>query len=314
MKTKIFFNSLLSIIISSFLCVSCIQQSNAAPDGSPIPLFLSETPQPIVTEASTITPSPIFTPLPTLTTGEQDNYVRSLLKDNPRCQLPCWWSISPGKTSWDETEGFLNFLGVTVGQTELESGVNHHWTLFKEELSELNLSFIEEDAPNGIVDTILVGSNFSGRQDQQDFESMWESYSPREVMRIYGVPSRVLLSTTGIIGLGDSGKHGYIVWIFYDQLGFMIRYDGTVADLPTYHFCLELKEGAEDINRIDLMLQNPSNPLPLERDDNILTTDPSRAMSIQDAAGISVEEFYRLFTQDDKPACFDTPHDIWPVR
>lgn len=308
MKTNIFFNSSLQILIFIFLCMSCTPNRNLTPS------FSTATPQPTITEISTITLSPTFISLPTLTTGEQENYVREFLKTNAGCHLPCWWGITPGRTSWQETEKILHYLGVTIGQTQLESGVKHHWTLFEDELSEFNLSFIEREMPNGIVDTIFVGGNFSGKQDQRDFESLWESYAPKEVMRRYGVPSRILLSTIGTIGLGDSGKHGYILWIFYDQLGFMMRYDGVVADLPTYHFCPALKVGVDDIYRIDITLQHPDNALPLEWDDSILTTEPSRAMSIQDSAGISVEEFYRLFIQDDRPACFDTPHDIWPVR
>ena len=37
----------------------------------------------------------------------------------------------------------------------------------------------------------------------------------------------------------------------------------------------------------------------------------SKAKSIEDATGLSVEEFYELFQQNPDGACFETPRSIW---
>jgi hypothetical protein len=316
MNANILFKGLLWIPIIFLLNTGCTPIAVTEVGINATPTLQLATLQPSVTGTSTKEPSPIITltPLPTLTTEEQDIYVRELLKTNADCQLPCWWRITPGKTSWNDTEDFLRYLGATIGQTELESGVILHWAMLQDNLSYIDQGFLEREVHAGKVDTIFVGGNHSGTQNQSNFEAMWESYSPRQIMTKYGAPSRVLLSAPGGTGLGDTGNNGYIMWIFYDYSGFMIRYDGIVADLPVYHFCPELKKGADDIYRIDITLQYPDHPLSLEWDDAILSTQPSRAKSIQDAAGISIDEFYRLFTQNDEPACFDTPHDIWVVK
>lgn len=309
MKTNIIFKGLLWTTISILLSTGCTPISVTDVGIHATMLFPSVTPQPLLTETSTRVPLSTTTlvPLPTLTAGEQENYVRELLKTNAGCQLPCWWGITPGKTSWGDAERFLRYLGANIGQTKLESGIIY----YNISVSNNSYGFFEQ---LGVVDTVSVMGNNGGTQNQRDFESMWESYSPKQVLGRYGVPSRILLSTTGVTGLGDTGNNGYILWIFYDYSGFMIRYDGTVADLPVYHFCPELKVGADDISRIDITLQYPDHPLPLEQHDSILPTQPSRAMSIQDATGMSLKEFHQLFSQDEKPACFDTPHNIWPVR
>lgn len=31
-----------------------------------------------------------------------------------------------------------------------------------------------------------------------------------------------------------------------------------------------------------------------------------------EVTGLSLEQFYKLLTQDDEPACFEAPRDIWP--
>jgi hypothetical protein len=273
----------------------------------------SETLQPVVIETNTVVPTPFITPIPTLLTDEQEIYIKEFLEGNTDCRLPCWWGITPGKTSWQESETLLRHLGAIIKQFQSEAGGDRYGVRLLG-LPELNLSFYDNGIPNSKVDRIFVGGNEGGGQDQREFEVFWESYSPKEVMSKYGVPSRILLYTMGTLGNTDLGIHGYTLWIFYDLLGFMIRYDGTISDLPTYHFCFELKEGVGDIHRISLTLQHPDNPLPLERDDSILGSDSSRSVPIQNATDISIEEFHRLFTQNDKTYCFDTPHDIWPMR
>ena len=315
MKSNTLLNALLWIALSLVGFTGCTSMPGPNTDIIATPSPPSVTQKPFTTE--TITRVPSLTSLAsrsTLTATEQENYVSELLKTNAGCKLPCWWGITPGETSWEDAEHFLIYLGATIGRTDIPSGMILHWAKFSDSLSDIETSFFEQEIRVGIIDSISAIGNYGSTQNQRDFESLWESYSPKEVIKAYGVPSRVLLSATGVTGVGDTGNNGYILWIFYDHLGFLIRYGGIVPDLPIYHFCPELQVGADDIYRIDFYLQHPDNSLPLESHDTILTTSPSRAMSIQDAAGMSTEEFYRLFIQGEEPTCFDTPHDIWPVR
>ena len=255
----------------------------------------------------------VSTQQPTLTVTEQESYVKMLLKTNVDCMLPCWLGITPGKTSWQETETLLRHLGATIKQFQRESGGNLYGVRLLG-LPELVLSFYDNGTTNSKVDRIFVSGNEGGGQDQREFEVFWESYSPVEVMSKYGVPSRILLYTMGTLGNTDIGKHGYTLWIFYDSLGFMIRYDGFIADEETFRFCFDLNRGANDIDRIALTLQHQDYAFPLESSDSILSANPSRGIPFQDIAGISIEKFHQLFTQDEKPYCLETPHDIWPVR
>jgi hypothetical protein len=259
----------------------------------------------------------VETAQPTLTWIEQESYIKELLKTNAGCDLPCWWGIKPGETSWGEAELFLHYLGVTTKEIKLESGAPYYGALHPR-LSEFSLGFIMDEEQAGIVNIVFIGGNHGSTQNQRDFETFWESYSPKKVIGKYKIPSRVLLRVPGAGGPGNSGIKGYILWIFYDELGFMIRYDGKVADLPVYHICPELKAGVDDIDRISMTLQHPDHPLPLEWDDSILTIGLSPGLPpilpIQDATGISLENFYKLFAQDDKPACFDTPQEIWSIK
>lgn len=311
MKTNCFFESWLWMLFSAFLFVGCTSISPA--DVGPQEALDTSliTAQPLPTQTPTVL-SP--TQQATLTITEQKNYVTELVKTSPLCKLPCWWGITPGKTTWQEAEGFLLYLGVNILREEKTDAIVHHTQFFKGLLPGLGVSLYEKKSREGIVDTIFADGNTAGTQKQDEFESFWAAYSPKQITRMYGTPSRVLLSAPGQTGIGDTGKNGYTLWIFYDYLGFMIRYDGTVADLPVYHFCPEVKEGADDIGTIRLVLKYPDHDTPLEETDILLNSQIWRVKSIQEATGMSPKEFHQIFSQDEKPACFDTPHDIWPVR
>lgn len=256
---------------------------------------------------------PIVTEKPTLSPIEREVAIKELMATNAGCRLPCFWGITPGVTDWKNAAKFLQTIGATVGDIEESPGTHYHSVVFKDEnlTTGDNFGFLET---LNVVNSIFASGNLYGSSARtvKDFTSLWASYSPKEILNSYGIPSRVLLSSVVAIGLGDTGRQGYTLWFFYDHLGFMIRYDGTVPDLPVYHICPQFQEGG-DITRIDLVLQNPSNSSPLELQDSILggSAAPRVILPIEDAAGISVAEFQKLFAGQESVPCFDTPRDIW---
>lgn len=313
MTKNIFCHHLCWIVILLCLvgCYSPTAGAHSEEEETPSPS--SEDLQPTAAETPTVIPSLFFTPLPTLAVEEQENYIKGFLETNTDCRLPCWWGVTPGKTSWQETESLLRHLGATIFPFQTESGGNRYAVRLLG-LPELNLSIYQNGMPNSKVDKIFVSGNKGGGQDQREFEAFWESYSPKEVMSKYGVPSRILLDTLGALGNTNLGIHGYTLWIFYDSLRFMIRYDGFIADEEIFRFCFNLNPGANDIDHIELTLQYKDYAFPLEHGDSILGSAFPRGIPFQDITGISIEEFHQLFTQIEKPYCLETPHGIWPTR
>lgn len=104
----------------------------------------------------------------------------------------------------------------------------------------------------------------------------------------------------------------YDLWIFYDDQGFLLHYTGLAEFQPIYRICPTFgAEGNIGIG-LDMYLQSPENKAPLESLTNIQALGPSALLPIDKAAGLSVEDFYKLFGQNSKPVCFETPRDIWP--
>jgi hypothetical protein len=71
----------------------------------------TSSPTSTITPTSTSTPIPsIITPtsLPTISPSKIDQAISELVHTNGGCSLPCFWGITPGKTSWLEANQILN--------------------------------------------------------------------------------------------------------------------------------------------------------------------------------------------------------------
>jgi hypothetical protein len=84
------------------------------------------------TPKSTNTPTllPSFTPeatlIPTLPRDQALQAILDLYADNGGCQLPCWWGITPGVTTWEDAYSRLSPLGRVFGPMENTSRVKRY--------------------------------------------------------------------------------------------------------------------------------------------------------------------------------------------
>ena len=117
-------------LIITLAVVGCVQQGNPIPNtqtkitqmptGTYVPTStivhtvkpsVTLTPTKYRTASQTTSPRPTkiptLKPLPTLTTQEALLKVEDLFLHNGGCELPCWWGITPGETTWQSTQQFL---------------------------------------------------------------------------------------------------------------------------------------------------------------------------------------------------------------
>ena len=256
-------------------------------------------PSPTLTPTRTPTPSstPTLTPLPTLTAQERETRIRELLKTNGDCELPCWWGITPGRTNWAATRQFIMQYdgGFSYGTGDLD-------------IDDIYIRVVMPEG-EGVVESIKV--DVEGHYNQLVFEEDWKYYSLAQILATYGEPSRVWIQlAAGPVMPGST--MGYGVWLFYDHLGFLVCYGGSgVVVQPIYHVCPTLR-GPGGIVSIRLWLQSPDSKTLLEELAGVTQEQLPYLRPVEEATGLSVEEFYTLFTQSDGPACFESPRDMWP--
>lgn len=276
--------------------------------GSNSPLYqrtLTVTPFPIITATLAITFPQNSTPIPTLTTLERDSYIKTLLRPNSNCEPPCWWGLTPGKTSWRETQELFQYLGTSVYQiTKYSYGVR--------DTSDPLLISINIEQRDSFLENIFITSDQYLFSEPVDFTTLWGAYSPQNILMAYGLPTQILLRSDPL-KRGD--HHPYNLWILYGNRGFLIFYSGITQYGTTIHICPRLEEN-KSIQGIKIFLQSPDNTFPLERMGEWLYSDTylNGVLPIDQATDLSVQTFYELFTNESQSACFDTPANIWKLR
>ena len=117
------------IVVISTITIGCINKQDESPSQilqTPTVLPVKATPTYSVNTSipsetarslptSTVIPESIFTPIPTLAIAEQEDYLLKLLSENENCDLPCWWTIEPGTTIWQDAVKIFGPLGYGEG-------------------------------------------------------------------------------------------------------------------------------------------------------------------------------------------------------
>lgn len=317
------------------ILVTCCSQPVTQLTPSPTPVRVSATitltPTPIVatvtptstlrvstpTPPATPTPSPThtptnpptLTPLPTLTQKERDAQILQLLQTNGDCSLPCWWGISPGTTTWDTARQLFVSMGSKVPTYSRRDGSIVYEAGF--DLLESDMYVDIEILPrDGRIESLKVTSE--DYLEPIAFQSDWELYSLKQVLAAYGEPSRVWVQLAAGPIRPESTTIGFGLWLFYDQLGFLIQYGMTGLKVqPIYHVC-PATQGQGEMVYIQLVLRATETDIPLETLAGVTEEWLPYLLPIEEAAGLSVTKFYTLFITENDIPCFDTPRDIWP--
>jgi hypothetical protein len=286
---------------------------------SPVPthtILPTLTVTPTITPTLTIMPTLVeATPVNTMTTEERKNFLIQFLSNSGDCRLPCWWNITPGQ-SWEDAEKVIHELGGNL--VAVFPGYDPQTTVYGTYIIDgIPTNDISVEEKDGLVYAWHINS--TNPQDPETVRRIWKNYSTQKIVSAYGMPNRILL---WVVPSPDSLRYGgYSQWLFYDELGFSIRYDGRIpryfSGAPFFRICSE----TDPLLSIELDMQSPDNNLPLDRFDKILEdvrlgTDTGKLRvihSLQEATGLDDTEIYNTFIQN-QGACFAIPSDIWSVK
>ena len=273
---------------------------------------ISPTPSPTQIILSTSTPSPTLspTPLPTLPLDQIVGNVVGLLKTNAGCQFPCIWGITPGVTSWVEAEQQLQQAGIKTALDHHGTSLIHYDTLLIPSTTTAtsiftNVEFTEQD---GVVSSIHLHGE--GYYSPEEFKEIWNSYAPERIISKLGQPTRVWIDAVASAAEGNPTSFPYELWVFYDPLGLLLRYQGMVDARPVYRLCPTFSDSGNIGITIDVYAvstlggDSPENLTELKG-----MAFPPR--NLEEAAGLTIEEFYGLFLKNGQPICFETPQNIW---
>jgi hypothetical protein len=251
----------------------------------------------------TRTPTVVPTLVPTLATDEALAFIRQMQATNGGCELPCWWGITPGGTTWKEAGRVLAPLR-GYGSAHLAPGF-----IFS------GYSGIDArlyGSSNSTVQEIWVfGSSHGsdGSRKPLPFDESWQPYSLSGALRQLGMPSQVLIGFGPALGDGQppvdlsTVEPSYELYIWYDEAGLILRYMGLATEGETVLLgCF----GLDQITDIRLYAREPwPNGFSGPPWDYWTDVQP-----LEQVTDLSIEEFSEVFLDSDE--CVESSFEHWP--
>ena len=258
---------------------------------TPTSVFLTPTSTP-----TPIQPTATTTILSTVPVATAQAMVLELL-NNTVCRLPCWWGITPGKTTWEEARAFLLPLakdGEWRSEQILE-GLNKAGFLFALPANQLSQSYSYDQ--DGLIQLIEI------HLPLQPF------YNLSTILTEYGEPEEVWIKA---LGLQDWGAY---MLLSYPSQGFLAMYSFSVLPNRQKNVIPICFDGTQPETSRTLALWNSDNKWSVQEVSNraasIWFDDYPRYLPLQQATGLTLEEFYQTFKDGNPGACLETPLDLW---
>jgi hypothetical protein len=246
------------------------------------------------------TPIPVSetsTPLPTFTLEQARSYVLDLLNTNGNCRLPCWWGIIPGHTNWQEASRVLKTFSIHFSVYPIQDG------LYAE------VSFptpMEVPYAYELFQSYLIIDDVVQEIEVYNYDFASHYYLP-EFLKTYGQPEEIWIRTEQP-GVRSSGPFELV--LFYPSQGILMNTPGGDGSIEgnIIRNCLR------NMNWPFLYLWSPEQQKTfIEAEQQYLTyPDSTFFLSLFEATGMTVEEFYENFIDPETAVCLETPLDLWP--
>ena len=263
---------------------------------------------------ATIPPSPTGSPIPTNTLipptprpttamppEEVNEYTRELLLTNNGCKLPCFWGIKPGETSWNEVVNFLTPFAnrITPPTSDREKGfVSIHVDESINYLESFRLAF---HVKNGIV------------VDMGTYTGLVHPYELSEILKTYGIPSEIHIDT-GMSGMSLE-SYKFSVFLYYPDLGILVNYwTPTIVTDDIVFGC------PHNVSSPMLILWKPDEEQSFMfwAQNGLIFGHPTRNIKqhphLEDATGMSIEDFFETYIDPESEACFEVPRELFEYQ
>ena len=258
---------------------------------------------PTVHPTATETPAPIPT-VPGLDVNQQ---VLWLLETNNGCQLPCWWGITPGQTTWDVTEKFFGTFISNIQSTSSSQSINYSPVIpLPSEVYEIGNAYAGNTYPiytvrDGIVEEILTEVSIG--DTPPGYLSL---YVLPTFLTTYGQPSEVWLFTYR--SPFEENDLPFIIILSYPEKGIIALYSDNgerqgdlVRGCPQENPVAILKLWSPDLNLTFEQIKRGSSAIGADRD----------YLSLEEATGMNVMSFYETFKNPENITCLETPANLW---
>jgi hypothetical protein len=233
-----------------------------------------------------------------LSSDERERRILELILNNGNCNLPCWWGIVPGETTFADARNFLrqfNPYPYLKEETPNKQFVNY---LIPVPASISSAHGI--DVNLDVVDEIVRIVSTEGIESAAFF-------SIQNMLSAYGEPSEVWIHTyRSYLG----GVPPVDVLLFYPDQGILARYSTELSEInkskDSATICLDRSP--------TLTLWSPEDRISFEQAQDYARLDYKEygkpLLHLEEATVLSIEEFYDYRTKER--VCIPTKLSLWP--
>jgi hypothetical protein len=277
-----------------------IQPSVASAEVTPV--VTVQRPRPTSTPAQIRTPTmkstTTSTSVPTsmFSQAEADQGLIDLLITNGGCQLPCWWGLNPGKSTWQDAWNLLS---------RYDSNIYVKGTPEQERFMEAYIPVPEISGKATSRFRTLITAN---KEIIQTIDvhgvSRIPSYSLANFLSQYGQPDEIWISTYQFYPSVDVP---FTMVLFYRR-GILAGYS-TLAEDPQGDVVLGCLQDTPQ-----LRLWDPVKETTFQESAALFGWNVSGGtyLSLEQASDLSVEKFYQIYQGSNKVPCVKTPAKLWP--
>ena len=244
----------------------------------------------------------------------ETDILAELLNTDYDCDVPCWWGIKPGKTSWEAAREHFLALGKSIAiysDNTLNLGGVRRVAIFGRHDPYPYEYMLEHEIYEygGLVSLIGARAQTFGGQPMEELLQDWTRYTAYHILARYGIPSEVMLHYWS-----DDADSPYTVGLIYERDGLLVEYEGQVKLLPEANLENSVQDGQavicldeDHISGINVWVRSPWGSTAMsEVFKQLGGTFPKHFYStptLEDATGMSLEAFYEKFLEPRPEIC-----------
>jgi hypothetical protein len=278
---------------------SSITTPTTAPSSSPTK---SNTP--------TVAPSPTVI-VPTKSREGQNEFFLARLKQEPGCQLPCWWNTQPGETKWNTVES--DFLQNGIEPQKYNASYELGWREIplRDKLIGFGITYYLRSIANPVVDAISLGAQMSNKNSliwNNELYDLFPSFRLDKILSTLGKPESVKIYTSGVGN--ENGQIFYNLVLRYPSIGVSVLYEGIAStrgdnllvcpDNTSFNIYLWDPEKSDQSVVINGIFSSfiPAEYLNFYEDLNKVTK-------------LTIDDFFATYSQANNHTCISTPLKNW---
>lgn len=250
------------------------------------------TPYATITIQQNETNSDTWSPLPTLSTEEAARQIDKLMKTNGNCELPCWWGIQPGKTTWQDARTVLYPI---AGAMDDDSPLSDQSSTYIETLFDASKN-IHISAMFYVRDLLIQEMEIRPHPYSQQFHQ-------KDILSEFGVPEIIY------INIIKDQRDSFGVAFYYPQKGIFALYNSKLLQ-PTEDELMKLC--MKDIEYMQLNLWSPEEYSFENSRDYIFNQYGGNFFSIDDVSDYTPQKYTDTeIEKGDSDTCILVPIKYW---